>query len=104
MRSGVVLVLLLASAFFLDENVDAQSARIHGKVLDSRTSEPIAKATVSIRELKIETRTGANGEFELPDISPGSIELYVTTVGYALVRKRIDVSASTPIELEILLG
>jgi hypothetical protein len=59
---------------------------------------------VSIRDRKLETRTGDNGEFELRDVAPGEVELYVTTVGYALVRKNLDVSESTPIELEILLG
>jgi hypothetical protein len=81
-----------------------QTAAIRGKVLDSRTLEPIAKATVSIRDRKIETRTGANGEFALPDVSPGEVELYVTTVGYALVRKKLEVTPSTPVEVEILLG
>src|SRR5262249_29864370 len=70
----------------------------------SRTLEPIEKATVSIRDRKIETRTTATGEFELPEIGPGEIELYVTTVGYALVRKKLQLTAGTPIEVEILLG
>jgi hypothetical protein len=80
-----------------------QSAAIRGKVLDSRTLEPISKATVSIRDRKIETRTSENGEFDLPDVAPGEIELYVTTVGYALVRRNLTVS-STPLEVEIVLG
>jgi len=99
-----VRVVLIASMYLCSANLHAQAARIHGKVLDSRTSEPIAKATVSIRDRKIETRTADNGEFELTDIEPGEIELYVTTVGYALLRKKIDVSPATPVEIEILLG
>src|SRR5438128_11308610 len=100
----LVPLVLIVSMFLSSSNVHAQAARIHGKVLDSRTSEPIAKATVSIRDRKIERRTADNGEFELTDIEPGEIELYVTTVGYALVRKKIDVSPATPVEIEILLG
>src|SRR5262245_37238536 len=76
---------------------------LHGRVLDSRTGEPIAKATVGIRELNVETRTNDNGEFELDEIGPGQIELHVTTVGYSLVRRKLDVG-DAPIELEILLG
>src|SRR5436853_4728350 len=79
-----VRVVLIASMYLCSANLHAQGASIHGKVLDSRTSEPIAKATVSIRDRKIETRTAATGEFELTDIEPGEMELYVTTVGYAL--------------------
>jgi len=66
--------------------------------------EPIAKAAVSIRDHKIETRTTANGEFELSGVPPGEIELYVTTVGYAVIRKKLDVGLSTAVEVEILLG
>jgi len=93
-----VLVLLFATG------AEAQTTKIHGKVMDSRTGEPIQKATVSIRERKIETRTDAGGVFDIEEVTPGEIELYVTTVGYALVRKRMEVLPSTPIELEILLG
>jgi hypothetical protein len=89
---------------FFCPQAHAQDARIHGKVLDSRTAEPISKATVSIRDRKIETRTSETGEFELPAIAPGEIELYVTTVGYALVRKKIEVARDMPLEIEILLG
>jgi hypothetical protein len=85
-----LLILLLATT-------------LYGRVLDSRTGEPIAKATVAIRELNIETRTNDNGEFDLPDVPPGQIELQVTTVGYSLVRRKLDVT-DAPIELEILLG
>jgi Carboxypeptidase regulatory-like domain/TonB-dependent Receptor Plug Domain len=81
-----------------------QTASVRGRVLDSRTLEPIEKATVSIRDRRIETRTTANGEFELSEVPPGEIELYVTTVGYALIRKKLDVALSTPVEVEILLG
>lgn len=104
MRSGFIFVGLLASTFLCTTNAHAQVANIHGKVLDSRTAEPIAKATVSIRDRKLETRTADDGEFELTDIAPGEVEIYVTTVGYALVRKKIDVAPSTAVELEVLLG
>src|SRR5436190_828226 len=76
----------------------AQDGGIHGRVLDSRTNEPIAKATVSVRDRKLETRTSETGYFDLPGIAPGEIELYVTTVGYALVRKKIELRESFPLE------
>src|SRR4051812_8931537 len=88
---------------FSSTAVARQNVRFHGKVLDSRTNEPIAKALVSIRDRKIETTTNDNGEFEIAEVAPGEIELYVTTVGYSLIRKKIEVSAGTPVEIEILL-
>lgn len=95
---AIVVVLLGTCTGF------AQNVRLHGRVLDSRTSEPIAKAFVSIRERRIETATNENGEFELLEIQPGSIELYVTTVGYSLIRKKIDIAPGIPVEVELLLG
>ena len=38
---------------------------VRGKVLDSKTGEPIAKALVSIREQKVEVVTNEAGEFEI---------------------------------------
>jgi len=102
--SGVVLaltfVLLSASA----DLYARQNVRFRGRVLDSRTNEPIAKALVSIRERKIETTTNDLGEFEIAEVQPGEVELYVTTVGYGVIRKKIDVTPGTPVEIEILLG
>src|SRR2546421_3718930 len=96
MAHGLVLFLLLLTP--------GQSVRLYGRVLDSRTNEPIAKALVSIRERKIQSATNEAGEFELLDVQPGSIELYVTTVGYSFIRKKIDITPGMPIEIELLLG
>ena len=99
MIKRLVLLLLLPGALFAQ-----QGARFHGRVLDSRTNEPIAKALVSIRDQKIQTNTNETGEFEIKDVPPGEVELYVTTVGYGLVRKKIEVQPGIPVEIEILLG
>ena len=100
-RHVLLIVLVLAASL---DSFAAQAPTIHGRVLDSRTNEPIAKALVSIRDRKIETTTNENGEFSLEAVQPGDIELYVTTVGYGLVRKKIEISAGIPIDIEILLG
>ena len=101
MKSGFLLIV-----FFLGLvcEAPAQTSRFHGRVLDSRTNEPIAKALVSIRDRRIETTTNDKGEFEIAEVPAGEVELYVTTVGYSLVRKKIDVTAGIPVEIEILLG
>jgi hypothetical protein len=104
MKNTAALLIAVVMHFSYAPAAHAQMTTIRGKVIDSRTNEPIAKATVSIRDRKIETQTGSNGEFELGNIAPGEVELYVTTVGYALVRKKIDLLPSVATELEILLG
>ena len=74
MRTAAILLAVIGLVLQAPE-AHAQTTSVRGKVLDSRTGEPIAKATVSIRERKIETRTSDNGEFELTGVMPGEIEL-----------------------------
>ena len=68
MRSGGGVlgqgVLVLVAVVFMMVTADvsaAQGVRLYGKVLDSRTHEPISKALGSIRERKIETTTNPTG-------------------------------------------
>jgi len=78
------------------------SVSLSGRVLDARTGEPIAKALVSIRALNLETVTGPDGRFLLLAVPVGWADIYVTTVGYGLFRKKVNLQEDT--ELEILLG
>jgi hypothetical protein len=77
---------------------------LRGKVLDLQTGEPIAKALVSIRDQKLEAVTDAFGQFQLSGVRPVEVELYVTTVGYGLVRKKIQLLPGRDAELELFLG
>ena len=79
-------------------------AIVRGKVLDFKTREAIDKAVVSIRDQAIDTTTRHDGTFELHEVSPGSLELSVATVGYGLLKTRIDVTAGSTVELELQLG
>jgi hypothetical protein len=103
MKIGLALIAFTVTVFS-GGIVSAQEASIRGRVIDSRSAEPIAKATVSIRDRKVETQTSSDGKFEVSGVAPGEIELYITTVGYALDRKKIDVPPSGSIEIEIFLG
>src|SRR6267143_2032969 len=98
-KSGYVIVSIVAVFFMAGTIYARQNVRLHGTVRDSRTNEPIAKALVSIRDLKIETTTDENGDFEIADVPPGDVELYVTTVGYTLIRRKIAVQPGTPVDI-----
>ena len=88
MKSGYVIVSIVAVFFMAGNIYGRQNVRLHGTVRDSRTNEPIAKALVSIRDLKIQATTDNSGEFEIAEVPPGEVELYVTTVGYTLTPLR----------------
>jgi len=109
-RPGAVAstVLLGVSLVMVTPPVFAQPAVDHaivrGKVLDFKTGEAIEKAVVSVRDRNITATTGHDGSFELRDVSPGSVELTVSTVGYGLLRTRVEVAAGTTLDLELLIG
>jgi hypothetical protein len=81
-----------------------QDVVIRGQVLDGRTREPIAKALVSVRDLKLEAVTDQNGRFEMSGLPAGEIELYVTTVGYGLIKRKIEVQSGVETEIEFSLA
>src|ERR1035441_3555896 len=82
----------------------APSATLRGRVIDLKTAEPIAKALVSIRSQNLQSVTDEKGRFELTNVSPGDVDLYVSTVDYGLLKQRIEVKAGENVELELLLG
>lgn len=90
--------LLCLSAF-------AQSnSTVRGRVTDAVTGEPIAKVKVLIVGTEQQTATAADGTFTLSNPAAGEIELYITTVGYGLVKKRLTLQAGETVELQIALN
>ena len=89
---------------FLLGALAAHAVTIHGTVVDSKTREPLGKALVSIRSQHIEATTGPDGRFELPGVQPGTVELYVSTVNYGLLKQSIEVPPGADLQLEIELG
>jgi hypothetical protein len=94
--SGLMPPVLLAQA-------NDSAAVVRGKVLEFKTREAIARALVSIREQGIEAMTTSDGTFEQANVRPGTVEVSITTVGYGLSRKRIELAARSTVELEFLL-
>jgi hypothetical protein len=81
-----------------------QSVVITGRVTDVVTGEGLAKAVVSIRDQELQTVTDAEGRFEIAGVRPGEIELYVTTVGYGLLRRTLTLEAGRETQVDIQLG
>ncbi len=77
---------------------------IHGKVIDLKSGEPIAKALVAIRSQHLQTVTSATGEFQIDDVLPGRADLYVSAVGLELLREKINLQAGIANEVQLLLG
>ena len=93
--SGItVFVLWLA--------LQAPSGLVRGTVADGATGAPLPRVLVSIEGTDLSTQTDAAGRFELR-VPFGTARLYVSVVGYALLRREVVVAA-TPTELALVLS
>src|SRR6266576_1747533 len=86
-----VLVFLLFSFF------NSFAGGIRGKILDNKTGEPLAGATVQIRNGNFQRTTSVNldGSYTFRNIPQGSYTLTVKFIGYAQVTEQaVTVGAS----------
>jgi outer membrane receptor protein involved in Fe transport len=77
---------------------------LRGRVTDATTGEPIAKVKVRVIGVEQSSVTDGNGDFALRGLAPGEIELYVTTIGYGLVKKKVLLKTGEEINLSIALN
>ena len=82
----------------------ARPATITGRVVDAKTGEPISKVKVIVVGSQQSTTTNEKGDFTLQNLEPGEIELYVTTVGYGLVKKEVLLKEGEDAKLAIALN
>jgi outer membrane receptor for ferrienterochelin and colicins len=84
---------LLLFVLLLQVSTWAQNTgRISGKVTDGNTNEPLAGATVTIRETGASTTTDNAGMFAFSNVGTGSITLVVSFVGYAEMIQSVRVA------------
>jgi hypothetical protein len=82
----------------------ASTGAISGRVVDRQTGEAIAKASVSLAMSPRNTTTAKDGRFTLNDLPPGPAEVRVFTVGYGLLKTRVEITLGSTVELELRLG
>ena len=75
-----------------------------GTVKDAVSGEPIARARVATIEPKRETESGPDGRFRLVVPAAAEVELQAGTVGYAMVKLRVQPSAGQETEVSIELS
>jgi hypothetical protein len=75
-----------------------------GKVVDSRSGEPIAKVKVNVNGSEQGATTDDQGNFTLTNVPAGEVDLYITTVGYGLVKKTLTVTEGGGTNLLIALN
>jgi hypothetical protein len=95
----------LSTLFALSLGIlSAQTGIIQGKVLNAITNEALPFATVGIQGTTTGIATDINGEFKLPNLTPGNYNLEVSLVGF---KKKtlfdINVNNAKPTYIEITL-
>ncbi len=55
---------------------------IKGKVIEYRTKQPLAGATIAIREKNMVTVTDSTGIFFIPNLPAGTYSITITSIGY----------------------
>jgi hypothetical protein len=91
---------------------DAGSARdaadetgaIEGRVVDARTGAGLGKVLVQVEEGGPSARTDGTGAFRLPRVEAGPRRLYVSLVGYILVRRDVRVERGSTLGVTIPLS
>ena len=84
----LLLVLILSAS-------QAASGSLRGRVLDAENAAPLAGVLVAVENGGAATHTDADGRFELV-VPAGRQRLFVSLVGYALVRKEVDAATVGP--------
>ena len=77
---------------------------VRGRVVDARTGAGLGKVLVLVEHGGPSTLTDDRGAFELREVQAGARRLYVSVVGYSLVRKDVQVLAGTSVDLTIPLS
>jgi len=88
MRS-LLKILILLFILFVTVDLIAQSIRrsvVTGQVLDAKSGKPLEMVNVFLSNTTFGSATGANGEFKIANIPPGSYDLIISHVGYQLKR------------------
>lgn len=80
------------------------SGGVRGLVVDATTRQPLADVVVQVDREERSIRTSADGRFELTDLAPGTHGLYVSIIGYVLVKRDVVVRAGQMVEIVLPLA
>jgi len=95
---------ILAFLSVLAAPLAAQNGAVRGQVVDSVTQQGLLGATVLIQGQPRQTATGADGNFTLSDVPPGTVVLKVTRIGYGPQTKSVTITAGATAEARFVLA
>ncbi|MEQ1588409.1 MAG: carboxypeptidase-like regulatory domain-containing protein, partial [Cyclobacteriaceae bacterium] len=80
-----------------------QTGEVKGKILDSKTLEPLPFSNIFINNTTLGVAADQNGSYLLNNIPVGSNEIVFSFVGYQSYQKKIQIKSGETIQLDIRL-
>lgn len=74
---------------------------IDGKILDKDTGRPIFGATIYFPQLEKSAMTNATGAFRINNVSPGTYQMVISSLGYATTTINVSVPLRQALEVSI---
>jgi len=99
----ITLLIFCCAPLYYAQQIVTNTA-LHGRVVDAQSGEPVAKVRINVVGSPQSITTDENGAFTFQNLPPGELSLYVTTVGYGLLKKVITIQAGENTEVEIALN
>ena len=99
----VAFRVLLAANLGVPAAPAAEPGVVTGHVVDARTGAGLGKVLVLVEDGGPSTQTDSAGAFRIPNVSAGIRRLYVSVVGYILVRRDVLVPAGGAVDVTISL-
>ena len=103
-RRTLTLAVLLATLAPPLVFAQAQQGTITGRVTDAATNQPIAAAQVAVVGTNQGTQTNTDGQYTLRGVGPGQVEVRVLRLGYAELRKGVNVAAGQSATLDFAMS
>jgi hypothetical protein len=100
----VAFRVLLAAIFAVPAARALEPGVVTGHVVDARTGAGIVKVLVLVDDGGPSTQTDIGGAFRIPTVATGIRRLYVSVVGYILVRREVLVPAAGTVDVTISLS
>src|SRR5687768_2507446 len=82
----VIICLVVTTGAFAQQ---AAMVTLTGKVIDEKTGKPLPFANVFINNSTIGTNSDENGNYRLPNLAVGNLEMVVSFLGYETVKQTL---------------
>jgi TonB-linked SusC/RagA family outer membrane protein len=97
------LALAVALGIGAGRTAAAQSGSITGRVTEGGTSAPLAAASVRVVGTQIGAQTTADGRYTIRGVTPGTVDVQVSRIGYTAKRVNVSVTAGATATLDVAL-